>query len=55
MTFCTNLKAAHLAQKWEGQYGIPVLDSVSTVIWDMLRMKGLAKGSIQGWGRIFDL
>lgn len=54
-TFCTNLRAAQRARKWEEQYGVPVLDTVSTVIWAMLRMKGWGKGAVTGWGQIFDL
>lgn len=54
-TFCTNLVAAQLAEKWEAKYGVPVLDTVSTVIWDMLRMKGWEKGVIKGWGKLFHL
>ena len=54
-TFCTNLRAAQRARKWEEQYGVPVLDTVSTVIWDMLRIKGWERGVITGWGEIFDL
>ncbi|KUJ19519.1 uncharacterized protein LY89DRAFT_683338 [Mollisia scopiformis] len=54
-TFCTNLKAAQRARDWEAEYGVPVLDTVSTVIWDMLRIKGWEKGAIKGWGKLFDL
>lgn len=54
-TFCTNLKAAQRARDWEEEYRVPVLDTVSTVIWDMLRMKGWEKGAIKGWGKLFDL
>ncbi|KAI0127370.1 Asp/Glu/hydantoin racemase [Xylariales sp. AK1849] len=55
LTFCTNLRAAQRAEKWESEYGVPVLDTVSTVVWDMLRLKGWEKGAITGWGRLFDL
>jgi maleate isomerase len=54
-TFCTNLKAAQRASDWEEEYEVPVLDTVSTVIWDMLRMKDCEKGAIKGWGKLFDL
>ncbi|KAJ7210032.1 putative Asp/Glu racemase [Mycena pura] len=54
-TFCTNLTAAQRASKWEEEYGVPVLDTVSTVIWDMLRVKEYKKGAVKGWGKLFEL
>lgn len=54
-TFCTNLRAAQRVAEWESQYGVPVLDTVATVVWDMLRMTGVEMKSIKGWGKIFDL
>jgi maleate isomerase len=52
-TFCTNLAAAQRAEFWEEKYGIPVFDTVTTVIWDMLRECGLDVGKVEGWGMIF--
>ncbi|PLK48090.1 aspartate/glutamate racemase family protein [Uliginosibacterium sp. TH139] len=52
-TFCTNLKAAHLAQAWETAHGIAIYDTVSTVVWKMLRMQGYDTTQITGWGRLF--
>ncbi|KAK9783538.1 hypothetical protein SCAR479_00097 [Seiridium cardinale] len=54
-TFCTNLNAAQLATKWESMYGVPVLDTVSTVVWDMLRLMRWERGAVKGWGKLFDL
>ena len=54
-TFCTNLSAAQYAAKWEREHGVPVLDTVSTVVWDMLRITGHGKGTITGWGSLFAL
>lgn len=54
-TFCTNLHAAQLVAGWEDQYGLPVLDSVATVVWDMLRLVKFERNSIKGWGRLFEL
>ncbi|RJE24980.1 Asp/Glu/Hydantoin racemase [Aspergillus sclerotialis] len=54
-TFCTNLVAAQKVEQWESEYGIPVLDTVATVLWDMLKLGCYDKGGIHGWGRIFDL
>lgn len=52
-TYCTNLRAAHLVPQWEAEFGIPVFDTVSTVVWKMLRMTGHDPASISGWGRLF--
>jgi len=54
-TFCTNLRAAHRAPQWEKQHGIVVFDTVSTVLWDMLRMVGVQPSVVQGWGSMFDI
>ncbi|KXJ90650.1 Asp/Glu racemase [Microdochium bolleyi] len=54
-TFCTNLSAAQLVAKWEERHGVPVLDTVATVVWDMLRLVQCDKTKITGWGRIFEL
>lgn len=53
-TFCTNLRAAPLAEKLESQLGIPLLDTVSTTVWGMLRAVGADPKAIRGWGRLFD-
>ena len=56
-TFCTNLRAAHMAEDWEREFGVPVLDTVSTVVWDALRIVGRGEEAkaIKGWGRLFEL
>lgn len=55
-TFCTNLRAAQRAARWEEQYpGLLVADTVATVIWDMLRIMGTEPVAIKGWGKMFDL
>jgi maleate isomerase len=51
-TFCTNLYAAQRASFWEDKYDIVVLDTVVTVIWDMLRHCGVDTTTIKGWGRL---
>lgn len=51
-TFCTNLSAAQRVDHWEEKYDITVLDSVSTVVWDMLRMTIRKPGLVKGWGRM---
>lgn len=51
-TFCTNLKAAQRVDYWETKYNITVLDSVATVIWDMLRIAVKRPNLVKGWGRM---
>jgi maleate isomerase len=53
--FCTNLAAAQYAERWEKEYGVPVLDSVTTVVWDALRICGVDTSQIRGWGRLMEL
>jgi maleate isomerase len=52
-TFCTNLNSAHLVDGWEKELGIPVFDSVATVVWDLCRMSGIDMSSASNWGRMF--
>lgn len=48
---CTNLNSAHLVPQWEAEYGIPVFDTTTTVVWKMLQMRG-QQAAIRGWGRL---
>lgn len=52
-TFCTNLRAAPLAEAVEAQFGIPLLDTVSTTVWGALRAAGADPATIRGWGQMF--
>jgi maleate isomerase len=52
-TFCTNLVAAHKVEEWEENHHVPVFDTVTTVVWDMLRLCGLDTSKVKGWGMIF--
>lgn len=52
-TFCTNLRAAHMAAAWEEKFGVTMLDSVSTCIWGMLRIANTEAGIVKGWGKMF--
>lgn len=52
-TFCTNLRAAPLATDFEHAHGIPLLDTVSTTVWGMVRAAGGDPASITGWGELF--
>ena len=40
-TFCTNLRAAPLAEAIEAELDIPLLDTVSTTVWGALRAAGV--------------
>ncbi len=55
VTYCTNLHAAQLAPQVEQRWGVPLLDTVSTTVWGMLRAAGRDPGSIQGWGQLFSV
>ncbi|MDB5732903.1 MAG: Asp/Glu/hydantoin racemase [Variovorax sp.] len=50
---CTNLHGAQLAEEMERELGIPIYDSVSTVVWKALKTIGVDPRAVQGWGRIF--
>jgi maleate isomerase len=52
-TFCTNLKAAHLVRELEAEVGIPIYDTISTVVWKSLKLAGYDLRKVQGWGRLF--
>ncbi len=52
-TFCTNLHAAHLVESLEAETGIPVYDTISTVVWKSLRLAGVDTREVRGWGRLF--
>jgi maleate isomerase len=52
-TFCTNLRAAQLAEDFERERGIPLLDTVSTTVWGMVRAAGGSPAAITGWGGLF--
>lgn len=52
-TFCTNLRAAALADAVEAELGVTLLDTVSTTVWGALRAAGADPAAVQGWGRLF--
>lgn len=52
-TFCTNLRAAGLAERVEAELDIPLLDTVSTTVWGQLRAVGVNPAQVLGWGRLF--
>jgi maleate isomerase len=52
---CTNLRGAPLVAELEAETGIPILDSVATVVWKSLQLAGTDARRVRGWGRLFDL
>lgn len=50
---CTNLRSAPLVEALEGETGIPILDSIATVVWKSLKLAGADPRRIRGWGRLF--
>jgi maleate isomerase len=52
--FCTGLNAAQRVHFWEERYGICVLDTVATVMWDALKIAGVDVNRVKGWGSIFN-
>lgn len=53
ITYCTNLRAAQLAPALEAEFGIPLLDTVSTTVWGMLRRAGWPTAPLAAWGQLF--
>jgi maleate isomerase len=51
--FCTNLRGAPLAEALERELGMPVYDSIATVIWKSLKLAGADPRRLTGWGRLF--
>ncbi|GIZ42812.1 hypothetical protein CKM354_000606600 [Cercospora kikuchii] len=53
-TFCTNLRAAQRVAYWENRWpGLVVVDTVATVVWDMLRILGIDMKDLRAWGIMF--
>ena len=51
--FCTNLRGAPLAAELEAETGIPVYDTIATVVWKALKLADANPKRVQGWGRLF--
>ena len=52
---CTNLRGGPLVAELEAELGIPIHDSVATVVWKSLALAGADPRRVRGWGRLFDL
>ncbi len=53
--FCTNLRGAPLAAELEAELGVPVYDTIATVVWKSLKLAGVDTRRIRNWGSLFDL
>jgi maleate isomerase len=51
--YCTNLRGAPLAGELEKELKIPILDSISTVVWKALKLGGVDTSRVRGWGQLF--
>ena len=51
--FCTNLRGAPLVEELEAETGIPIYDTIATVVWKSLQQAGVDTTRIEGWGRLF--
>ena len=52
---CTNLGGAPLVPALEAELGIPIFDSVATVVWKALALCGEDPAALSAWGRLFGL
>jgi maleate isomerase len=50
---CTNLRGTPLVEELEHEFGVPIYDSIATVVWKALRLAGVDTRRVQGWGRLF--
>ena len=50
---CTNLRGAPLVEELERELGIPIYDSIATVVWKSLKLSGIDAKRVRGWGRLF--
>ncbi|HWZ46702.1 MAG TPA: Asp/Glu/hydantoin racemase [Herbaspirillum sp.] len=51
--FCTNLRGAPLVEELEREIGIPIYDTIATVVWKSLKQAGVDPRRIKGWGSLF--
>jgi maleate isomerase len=50
---CTNLRVAPSTAKLEQETGIPVYDTIATVVWKCLKLAGVDTKRVTGWGSLF--
>ena len=52
---CTNLRAAPEVAMLEAELGIPVYDTIATVVWQSLLQAGADPSLVKGWGSVVQL
>ncbi|UFZ07824.1 aspartate/glutamate racemase family protein [Bradyrhizobium ontarionense] len=50
---CTNMRAAPLVARLELETGIPILDTIATVVWKSLKLAGADISGVSEWGSLF--
>ncbi|MEH2469989.1 maleate isomerase [Nitrobacteraceae bacterium AZCC 2161] len=50
---CTNLRVAPSVAKLERETGIPVYDTIATVVWKCLKLAGVDTRRVTNWGSLF--
>jgi maleate isomerase len=50
---CTNLRVAPSVAKLERETGIPIYDTIATVVWKCLKLAGVDTRRVTGWGSLF--
>ncbi len=50
---CTNLRAAPSVARLERETGIPIYDTIATVVWKCLRLAGVDTKRVTDWGSLF--
>jgi len=50
---CTNLRATPLVAGLERQTGIPIYDTIATVVWKCLKFTSVDTARVTGWGSLF--
>lgn len=52
--YCTNLCGAPVTARLEAELGVPVYDTIATVVWKSLRLAGVDTRRLTGWGSLFE-
>ena len=52
-TMCTNMRSAALVEDVERETSVPIIDSLTAVVWKSLQLAGFDLRCFRGWGRLF--
>ncbi|MDU6731145.1 MAG: Asp/Glu/hydantoin racemase, partial [Bradyrhizobium sp.] len=50
---CNNMRAEPLVARLELETGIPILDTIATVVWKSLKLAGVDTRGASEWGSLF--